>query len=163
MVAAVREGRPGAVVGLHDFLTPIGLDLTAADGALATPNPFDFYSIGYYYDHSLKDGLQGNLAELCKRVESVRAMYPTMPLFCGELGLDVPTDPAEARRSSEALQTDFLAGATEYLRQQGVGFSLWCWRTVVKGAPRTHSLIREDGSETPALAKLRDAWRAHPG
>ena len=159
MVAAVREGHPGAVVGLHDFLTPLGLDLTAADGSLPSPNPFDFYSIGYYYDHTPKGGLAANQAELRRRVQSVKRMYPTTPLFCGELGLDVRKAPPDARAADERLQSEFLTGAVRYLQEQKVGFSLWDWRTVVAGAARTHSLIREDGTESPVVGRLRELWR----
>ena len=156
MVAAVREGHPGAMIGLHDFLTPIGLDLTGADGSLPSPNPFDFYSIGYYYDHGLKGGLAANQAEMRRRVQAVKRMYPTMPLLCGELGLDVRKAPAEARAADERLQTEFLIGAIRYLQEEKMGFSLWDWRTIVPGAPRTHSLIREDGTESPVVGRLRN-------
>jgi hypothetical protein len=157
MVAAIREGHPGAVIGLHDFLTPIGLDLTGADGSLPSPNPFDFYSIGYYYDHGMKGGLAGNQAEMRRRVQSVKSMYPAMPLFCGELGLDVRKQPPDARAGDERLQAEFLTGAMRYLGEQQVGFSLWDWRTVVPTAERTHSLVREDGTETPVLVRMRRA------
>jgi hypothetical protein len=159
MVEAIHQGKAGAVVGLHDFLTPLGLDLTAADGALAMPSPFDFYSLGYYYDHGMKGGLEANLAELTRRVEAIRKLYPGVPLFCGELGLDVVKEPPAARAAEEALQTDFLLRATGFLGQQKIGFSLWDWRTVVPAAPRTHSLIREDGTRTSALLRLHEAWQ----
>ncbi len=158
MVKALRGVKPGAVIGLHDFLMPMGLGLTAADGALPSPSLFDFYSIGYYYDHGLAGGLEANLAELAKRVDRAHELYPGTPLFCGELGLDVPKAPPDARSVGEALQADFLLRATTYLTEQRVGFSLWDWRTVVEREPRTHSLVREDGSDTPALAGLRKAW-----
>lgn len=160
MVAALREANPRAVVGLHDFLAPIGLDLTAADGPLPRPSPCDFYSIGYYYDHGLKGGLEENLAALSAKVEAARGLYPDLPLFCGELGLDVRKQPAADRQRDEALQAQFLKKATDYLRQAGVGFSIWAWRTVVPQEPRTHSLIREDGTDTPALAELRRCFLA---
>ncbi|MCX7597771.1 MAG: hypothetical protein N2512_02740 [Armatimonadetes bacterium] len=160
MVAAVREGNPNAVVGLHDFLVPIGLDLTAADGALPLPSPCDFYSIGYYYDHGLAGGLEANLAALREKVQATRQLYPDVPLFCGELGLDVRKQPAADRQRDEELQAQFLAQATDHLRKAGAGFSIWGWRTVVAHEPRTHSLIREDGTDTPALTELRKHFLA---
>jgi len=160
MVATIREERPDAVIGFHDFLMPDpALGLAAADGALEVPTPFDFYSIGYYYDAGLEGGLEGNLGALKAYVERAKGFYPMLPLFCGELGLPVRTEPPEAQAEDEALQAQFLTRAVQYLEGQQVGFSLWCWRTVVPQAKATHSLIRPDGTPTPALEQLRDMWR----
>lgn len=159
MVAAIRQEKPGAVIGYHDFLMPMGLDLTAADGGMPVPSPFDFYSIGYYYDANMKGGLKANLEALHKHVARARQLYPGFPLFDGELGLDVRKKPAEARAAGEKLQAEFLVQATDYLHSQGIGFSLWDWRTVVPGAARTFSLVRKDGTDTPALVRLREVWR----
>lgn len=161
MVAAIREERPDAIIGFHDFLMPDpALGLTVADGGLELPTPLDFYSIGYYYDAGLEGGYEGNVQKLHSFVERAKGLYPTLPLFCGELGLPARTEPPEALAEDEALQARFLTEAVRYLEEQQVGFSLWCWRTAVPDAKSTHSLIRPDGTATPALEQLRDLW--HP-
>jgi len=159
MVSAIREERPNAIIGYHDFLLPDkNLGLTVEDGGLPLPSPADFYSIGYYYDRAMEGGLEANLQALKDRVARARELYPDLPIFVGELGLDAKTEPPETRREEEALQADFLVKATDYLRSEKVGFSLWCWRTVVKGSPTTFSLVREDGTASPALERLSNGW-----
>lgn len=159
MVAAIREVHPSAVIGFHDFLMPMGLDLTAADGALELPTPFNFYSIGSYYDFALAGGYDANIADLHKRVETAHALYPGLPIFCGELGYDALVEPGEARDMDEIAQGHFLQDATRYLESQQVGYDIWCWRTVVPGVPRIHSLVRPDGSHRPALQRLTRRWK----
>lgn len=159
MVAVIREEKPGALVGYHDFLMPEKtLGLTAADGGLEPSAGCDFYSIGCYRNPKAEGGLEGHLAALRGQVEKARDLYPGVPLFVGELGMAVRKAPPETRREEEAMQADFLRGAVEYLEGEGLGFSLWAWRTVVPGAEETHSLVREDGSMTPALEGLKEHW-----
>jgi len=156
MVSVIRQENPSAVIGFHDFLMPEAkLSLTAGDGGLPLLDCFDFYSIGYYYDADLSGGLDANLAALRGRLARARELYPSLPLFLGELGMAVPVAPPQARAAQETLQAQFLTQALTYLRDENIGFSLWSWRTVVPNAETTHSLQREDGSETPTLQAIR--------
>jgi len=160
MVAAIREEKPGALVGYHDFLLPEKkLGLTVADGGLEPAAGCDFYSIGCYREPKAEGGLEGHLAVLRGQVERARELYPEVPIFVGELGMPVQKAPPETRHEEEAMQADFLMGAVEYLEGEGVGYSLWDWRTVVASADATHSLVREDGTVTPALERLTRRWR----
>ena len=167
MVEAIREQKPGAIIGYHDFLTPKKkLGLTVADGGFDERAPVDFYSIGYYYKPSLETseddpmtGLEPNLQGLREGVERARDLYPELPIFCGELGMAPRKEPPAAREADEAVQAEFLSRAVEYLAQERIGFDIWAWRTVVDRADRIHSLVRPDGSTTPALRRLKEMWR----
>lgn len=162
MVTVIREEKPGAMIGFHDFHMPAKIiGLTALDGAFDPASKrFDFYSIFYYYDPGLTNGVEGNLSALREQVERARELYPGVPLFVGELGMAVQKTLAEKRREEEARQADFLTRAVKYLEQESIGYSLWCWRAVVPKSEQTHSLIREDGTMTTALRKLIEHW--HP-
>lgn len=95
MIAAIREERPGAVIGFHDFLPPNRTrGLTAEDGALDPSQGFDFYAPEYYYNPKLQGGVEANLAALRQEVEDWRELYPGFPLFVGVAGYgreDKPT------------------------------------------------------------------------
>jgi hypothetical protein len=154
MSAAIREGDPDAVIGFHDFL----IDPAVPYPSEERPQPglcgFGFFSIGYYYvtDKSFEENMDG----LRVRVEAAREYYPNLPIFCGETGLPVRKQPPETMAEDEALQARWFREALPYLIGEGVGYSIWSWRTVVESAEETHSLHREDGSPRPALDAIRD-------
>lgn len=153
MTAAIRAGDPDAVIGFHDFLLSPELPLEVADMPRPQECGFDFYSIGYYYVH--RRSYEQNTKALTSRAELAAEFYPDLPRFCGELGLPVRNDHVEA---DEQLQALWYAEALEYLREQGMGWSVWSWRTVVKRAPNSLALLRsEDKSPRPSLELVRQA------
>jgi len=162
MVEAIREGAPHAVVGFHDFLIDPALPQEPHDLPFRPPYPFDFYSIGYYYGHD-RGSLEENLKQLGTRVELAEGLYPGLPIFCGEIGLDVRLDSPEVTRTDQELQCRWYREALGYLRGLGIGYSIWSWRTVVAGEKSSLSLHGADGSPRPSLAVIDEANRREPG
>lgn len=162
MVAAIRENDLDAVIGFHDFL----LDPAVPVDACERPQPnlcgFDFFSIGYYYDHA--KSFEDNLKELTDRMETAAAAYPQTPLFCGEIGLSVRLNSPETTRADEQLQVRWFREALSLLRERRFGYSIWCWRTIVKGEQSSLALLRaDDKSPRPALAAIAEINRRLPG
>jgi hypothetical protein len=85
--------------------------------------------------------------------------HADVPLLCGETGLAVRKSPPEAMEADEELQARWLKEALTYLREQGVGYSIWSWRTKVASAEAIHSLHRADGSPRPALEVIDELNR----
>jgi hypothetical protein len=162
MTAALREGDPDAVIGFHDFL----LDPAIPEGGTERPQPglcgFDFFSIGYYYRHD--QSFEENLKGLTDRMNAASAAYAETPLFCGEIGLPVRLDSPEVIKADEELQVRWYREALGLLRQRRFGYSVWCWRTVVKGEKSSLALLRpEDRSPRPALEVIGEVNRREPG
>jgi len=147
MVKAIREERPNAVVGFHDFLLdPVLPPPSPNEASLPIPNPFDFYSIGYYLDPKLT--LLENLEAMQKKIDLARRLYPGLPLWMGELGADVEA-------VGEKKQGDWLNIAISSLNKQGIGYSIWNWRHYIERGTSSFSLLRKDGSPRPALEVVR--------
>ncbi|MBC7328291.1 beta-galactosidase [bacterium] len=147
MVKAMREERPSAIVGFHDFLLdPVLPPPSPAKASLPTPNPFDFYSIGYYLDPKLS--LLENLSSLKERINLARSLYPKLPLWVGELGADV-------EKVGEKKQRDWLSLAISYLKEQKIGYSIWNWRHYLERGTASFSLLKPDGSPRLAFEAVR--------
>ncbi|MBM3473681.1 MAG: hypothetical protein FJX75_10475 [Armatimonadetes bacterium] len=162
MTAAIREGDPDAVIGFHDFL----IDPAIPEEGPERPQPglcgFDFFSIGYYYVH--EKSFEENLKGLTDRMDAASAAYAETPLFCGEIGLPVRLDSPETTKADEELQVRWYREALGKLRERRFGYSVWCWRTVVKGETSSLALLRaEDKSPRPALAAIGEVNRREPG
>jgi Beta-galactosidase len=162
MVEAIREGDPSAVVGFHDFLLDPVLKSEPRELPFREPYPFDFYSIGYYYGHD-RPSFEENVKQLRERVDLAQSLYSGLPLFCGEIGLEVRLDPPETRQADEELQCRWYREALGYLRGRGVGYSVWSWRTVVEGEKTSLALLHPDGSPRPSLAAIAEVNRRPPG
>ncbi len=162
MVAAIREGAPQAVVGFHDFLLDPALKQEPQDLPFRPPYPFDFYSLGSYYGRD-RGGLEENLKQFGERVELARTLYPRLPLFCGEIGLEVRLSPPATTAADEELQCQWYREALGYLRDRGIGYSLWSWRTAVSGEKTSLSLHRPDGAPRPSLSVITEVNRRRPG
>jgi len=158
MVAAIRDERPDAIIGFHDFLLSPGLGPTRDDVGMPYEPVFDFSSIGYYARPELS--MEENLTGLRERVELSRSLYPGLPVFVGETGFPVDITSPEARRTGEERACEWYGRALSYLRTEGIGYSVWCWRTVVPTAEISHSLYREDDSRTPMLDVIARINRA---
>jgi len=158
MSAAIRQGDPGAVIGFHDFLVDPALKQPIEERPTAAACGFDFFSIGYYYisDKTFDENVQG----LRSRVKAAREYHPDVPAFCGETGLAVRKKPEQARKDDEALQVRWFREILPYLLGEGVGYSLWSWRTVVPSAEAIHSIYRADGTPRPSLEALRHIHEA---
>lgn len=147
MVEAIREERADAIVGFHDFLLdPVLPPSSPAEASLPSPNPFDFYSFGYYLDPKM--GLLENLAALQRKIDLARGLYPQLPLWIGELGADVEA-------VGEKKQRGWLSLAISSLKEQGIGYSIWNWRNYIERGTSSFSLLREDGSPRPALEVVK--------
>ena len=146
LVRAMREARPDAVVGYHDFILDPVLDMTAADSPLPRPNPFDFYSLSWYYQPKI-GALRANMEGMEARIELARSMGRGLPLFMGELGADVD-------QVGEIVQRHWLLRATRRLETMGIGCSIWNWAQYVERGTATFSLLRADGTPRPALECL---------
>lgn len=147
MVKAIREERPDAIVGFHDFLLdPVLPPPSTADASIPIPNPFDFYSLGYYLDP--KKSLLENLSLMQSKIDLARRLYPGLPLWMGELGADVEA-------VGEKKQRDWLSIAISSLKEQGIGYSIWNWRHYIERGTSSFSLLREDGSPRPALEVVK--------
>jgi hypothetical protein len=160
MTAAIRDGDPDAVIGFHDFLLSTDLKQPAEERPQADRCGFDFFSIGYYYRPEKQ--FDENLEALRERVEVAREYYPDIPLLCGEIGMAVRKSPPEAMKADEEVQARWLKDGLTYLRQEGVGYSIWSWRTKVPSAEAIHSLHRADGSPRPALEVIENTHREQP-
>jgi hypothetical protein len=157
MADAIRREKPGALIGFHDFLLDPALPPERADAGMPPGDSIDFASLGYYVDKGV--GLDDNLAKLKGRLDLCRRLYPTMPLFVGEIGYAIDITSEGARRADEARSTEWFARSLRLLHDEGVGYSAWCWRTVVPGAKESFSLIREDGTHTPMFDTIKAANR----
>jgi len=162
MTAAIREGDPDAVIGFHDFL----IDPAIPEEGFDRPQPglcnFDFFSLGYYYDHG--KSFEENLKGLTDRMDIARATYAETPFLCGEIGLPIRLTSPDTIKADEELQVRWYREALGYLREQRWGYSVWCWRTVVKGEESSLALLRaEDKSPRPALAVIGEVNRREPG
>lgn len=154
MVAALRAERPNAVVGFHDFLLdPLLPPPSPEQASLPSPNPFDFYSLGYYFDP--KKSLEENLSAMQRKIDLARRLYPRLPLWMGELGADVGA-------VGEEKQKDWLSLAISSLKRQGMGYSIWNWRHYLERGTSSFSLLREDGSPRPALESVQRLNREDP-
>ena len=149
MTAAIREGDPDAVIGFHDFLLSTNLKQPVEERPTPERCGFNFFSIGYYY--KTDKTFDENLEALRTHVEVAREYHADVPLLCGETGLAVRKTPLDVMKADEELQARWLREALTYLRKQGVGYSVWSWRTKVASAEAIHSLHRADGSPRPAL------------
>jgi hypothetical protein len=162
MSAALRQGDPDAVIGFHDFLLDPALPPDAADLPQPGTCGFDFFSLGYYYVH--EKSYEANLKGLTDRVTLARQYYPEVPIFCGEIGLPVRLTSPEVTAADEALQTRWYREALGWLRERGVGYDVWCWRTVVQREPSSLALLRaEDKSARPALGVVEEVNRRGAG
>ena len=161
MSAAIREGDPDAVIGFHDFLIDPALKQPIGERPTAEACGFDFFSIGYYY--IMEKSFEENMEGLRVRVEAAREYHPDVPALCGEIGLAVRKEPEEARQEDEALQVRWFREALAYLLQEGVGYDIWSWRTVVPSAEAIHSIYRADGTARPALEAIREVHEAAGG
>jgi len=147
MIQAIREERPDAKVGFHDFLLdPVLPPPSPEETSLPNPNPFDFYSLGYYLDP--QKSLLENLSLMQEKIDLARRLYPQLPLWMGELGADVEA-------VGEKKQRDWLSLAISSLKEQGIGYSIWNWRHYIERGTSSFSLLREDGSPRPALKVVK--------
>jgi hypothetical protein len=71
----------------------------------------------------------------------------------------VHKNPPGAMAADEELQARWLKEGLTCLREEGVGYSIWSWRTKVASAEAIHSLHRADGSPRPALEVIRQVNR----
>ncbi len=147
MVEAIRQERKDAVVGFHDFLLdPVLPPSSPEEASLPFPNPFDFYSLGYYLNPKMT--LLENLTAMQSKIDLARRLYPDLPLWMGELGADVEA-------VGEKKQKDWLSLAISSLKEQGIGYSIWNWRHYIERGVSSFSLLREDGSPRPALEVVK--------
>jgi len=145
LTGVIRSEKPEAIIGFHDFLLdPV---LKPTEGPIPSPNPFNFYSLGWYWDAARKD-VAGNLKGMQERIRLARRLYPKLPLWMGELGADIS-------QVGEAGQKEWLQSAARLLQRQNIGYSVWNWRHYIQGGKQVFSLLREDGTPRPALEALR--------
>lgn len=142
------------------------------DTPVASPNPFDFVSVGGFYeegthtDEQINNSVRGAIGEF-------RQAFPTTPLFIFEFGeATCPQTPRYRGISLETNQSRVLEAQIKTLISLNLGFNVWGWKdTAYQGNcpilgvnPETGQeivnqgyglgLIDKNGNPKPALAKI---------
>ena len=102
-------------IGYHDY-TIVNLGWGNGVGPIAMPNPFDFVSMVAYN--------VGTTAELDARSARFAALYPGVPLFVGEMGVNGCSAPPGVGEAGQATGDAILA---QWALAKGHGFSVWGW------------------------------------
>ncbi len=148
LVQAIRSEKPDAIVGFHDFLVyPEIADIN--ESSVPNPDPFNFYSSGYYYGGSNSDEeIDKGIKALSDHIAVMRRLVANRPFFLGELGANI-------RMSGDDGQKKFLEKALAVLGRENMGWSVWNWRYYPQGPNKDYfSLLDESGKPRPALTAM---------